>query len=164
MHALVAAVLGSTLFPLTPGEHWTLRDVNSGAKTQISVRTGRVLHGLPGSGALRVRQSGQTVQAWDPKDRRWEDLFRFGARKGTRYTVALGATALWRKVAVRIATKKATVRDYHRRAHRGCTRFVFDELTGIADAGMLDMAFCPRVGPVRFSETTIAGPRTYALA
>jgi hypothetical protein len=26
------------------------------------------------------------------------------------------------------------------------------------------MTFCPRVGPVRYSETTIAGPRTFALA
>ena len=29
---------------------------------------------------------------------------------------------------------------------------------------MTELSFCPRVGPVRYSETTIAGPRTYALA
>src|SRR5262245_12627378 len=105
MHALVAAVLSATLFPLSPGQHWTLRDVESGAKTEISIRAGRVLNGFPGTGALRVRRSGKTVQAWDAKDRRWEDFLDFGARTGTRYKVELGSSELWRRVVVKVATK-----------------------------------------------------------
>jgi hypothetical protein len=34
----------------------------------------------------------------------------------------------------------------------------------MADAGLVEMAFAPRIGLVRFSEQTIAGPRVRALA
>jgi hypothetical protein len=163
MHLLLAVVVGWTLFPLAPGSYWTLRDVESGTKNAISIRKGRVLHGFPGAGDLRVRRAGHTVQAWDAKERRWEDFFRFGAKVGTRHEVKL-PTTLWQAVEVRVATKTATVRDYHRKAHAGCTRFTFRQLRPLADAGLVDMAFCPRAGLVRYSETTIAGPRTFALA
>ena len=160
---LLALALTTALFPLTPGTHWTLRDVDSGATTTISVGKGRVLHGFPGAGNVRVRSVGKTVQARDAKDGRWEPWFRFGAKAGTRYKVALASTPLWREAEVGVATKTATAHDYHGKTYRGCTRFVF-ELAGVADAGVTGMTFCPRVGPVRFTEITIAGPRTFALA
>jgi hypothetical protein len=104
----------------------------------------------------------QTVHAWDANDGRWEPWFCFGAKKGTRYKVGLASTPLWRDVEVRVGSKRATARDYHGKAHKGCTRFVFG-VRGVADAGVTGMTFCPCVGPVRMSETTIAGPRTFAL-
>jgi hypothetical protein len=163
MHLALVAAVASLLFPLAPGTHWTLRDINSGARTTLSVGKGRVLHGFPGAGDVRVRNAGKTVQAWDAKDARWEPWFRFGAKKGERYRVRLAPTLLWQSVEVRVASKTASARDYHGKTYRGCTRFVF-HVRGLADAGVTGMTFCPHVGPVRFSETTIAGPRTFALA
>jgi hypothetical protein len=163
VHVLLAAVVGATLFPLAPGTQWTFRDVDSGAVTSMSVRAGRVLHGFPGTGDLRVRRVGQTVQAWDRGDGRWEDWFRFGAPVKTSYTVALSGSPLWRRVEVRLVSKTSTARDYGGKRYRGCTRFTL-EAVGMADAGLLGMTFCPRFGPVRYSETSIAGPRTFALA
>jgi hypothetical protein len=163
MYVLLAALVGTSLFPLTPGHRWTFRDVESGAKLVIAVRPGRVLHGFPGARDLRVRRSGQTVRAWDEADGRWETWFRLGAPIKTTYVVQLAATPLWQKVEVRVAAKSAAVRDRGGKLHRGCTRFAFRQLGGVADAGLTEMSFCPGVGPVRYSETTIAGPRTYAL-
>ncbi len=163
MHLALVAVAASMLFPLAPGTQWTFRDVDSGAASSMVVRAGRVLHGFPGAGDLRVRRSGKTVQAWDRGDGRWEDWFRFGAPAKTAYTVALSGTPLWRRVEVRLVSKTATARDHAGKRYRGCTRFAF-EAVGVADAGLLGMTFCPRVGPVRYSETSIAGPRTFALA
>ena len=65
MHLALVVVAASMLFPLTPGTHWTFRDVDSGAASSMAVRAGRVLHGFPGAGDLRVRRNGKTVQAWD---------------------------------------------------------------------------------------------------
>ena len=161
MHLALVGVVASLVFPLAPGTHWTLRDIDSGAKTTIAVGKGRVLHGFPGAGNVRVRNVGKTVQAWDAKDARWEPWFRFGAKAGQRYTVRLASTPLWQSVEVRVS-KTASARDYHGKTYRGCTRFVF-QVRGLADAGVTGMTFCPHVGPVRFSETTIAGPRTFAL-
>ena len=163
MHLALVGAVASLFFPLAPGTHWTLRDIDSGAKTTISVGKGRVLHGFPGAGNVRVRNAGKTVQAWDAKDARWEPWFRFGAKKGERYTVRLASTPLWQSVEVRVASKTASARDYDGKTYRGCTRFNL-QVRGVADAGVTGMTFCPRVGPVRFSETTIAGPRTFALA
>ena len=163
MHVLVAAA-ALTLFPLAPGTHWKFHDVESGGATSMSVRPGRVLHGFPGAGDLRVRHVGKSVKAWDRGNGRWEDWFLFGAPAKAIYAVALSQTPLWRKVEVRVASKTASARDYRGKRYYGCTRFAFRELGGIADAGLLGMTFCPRVGPVRYSETTIAGPRTFALA
>jgi hypothetical protein len=163
VHLALVAAVASLFFPLAPGTHWTLRDLDSGAKTTISVGKGRVLHGFPGVGNVRVRSVGKTVQAWDAKDGRWEPWLRFGTKVGRRYMVRLASTPLWQSVEVGVASKTATVRDYHGKAYRGCTRFVF-QVGGVADAGLTEMTFCPRVGPVRYSETSIAGPRTFALA
>jgi hypothetical protein len=164
MHVLVAALVGTSLFPLTPGHRWTFRDVESGAKVVIVMRPGHVLHGFPGAGDLRARALGKTVEAWDEEDGRWETWFRFGAPVKTAYAVELEGTPLWQKVEVRVAATSAAVRDRGGKLHRGCTRFAFRQLGGVADAGLTEMSFCPGVGPVRYSETTIAGPRTYALA
>lgn len=172
MRIALAALIGLTLvsagqprlFPLAAGNRWVVRDVDAGGATTISIRKGRVMHGFPGAGDLRVRRVGQTVQAWDTADRRWEAWFRFGVPLGTRYTVRLATTPLWQSVEVGVTSKSASVRDYHGKLRRGCTRFTFRYLTPIADAGLLGLSFCPGVGPVRYSETTIAGPRTYALA
>ena len=152
-----------TLFPLAPGAHWTFREVGSGAAYSMSVRTGRVLHGFPGTGDLRVRPVGRTVKAWDRGNGRWEDWFLFGAPAKATYPVALSQTPLWRKVELRVESKTASARDYHGKRYRGCTRFTFS-FGGVADAGLIGMTFCPRVGPVRYSETTITGPRTFVLA
>jgi hypothetical protein len=162
VHVLVA-VLSAALFPLAPGTQWTFRDVDSGATASMSVRAGRILHGFPGVGDVRVRNKGNTVQASDQGDGRWENWFRFGLPVKTAYTVALSGTPLWRRVVVGLLSKTATARDYRGKRYRGCTRFIF-RVVGMADAGLTDMTFCPRVGPVRYSETSIAGPRTFALA
>ena len=161
--ALLGLALQPSFFPLAPGHRWVLREVDKGSATTISIRKGLVLHGFPGASDLRVRRVGQAVQAWDTKDRRWEAWFRFGLPVGRRYTVRLAATGPWQAVEVGVASKTATVRDYSGKKRRGCTRFVFKQLGPVADAGLIEMAFCPRVGPVRYSETTIAGPRTFAL-
>lgn len=172
MRLALVALIGLTLvtagqprlFPLAAGNRWVMRDVESRAAMTISIRKGLVLHGFPTTGDLRVRRVGQTVQAWDTKNRRWEAFFRFGVKAGTRYKVELPATELWQAVEVGVASKTASVRDYKGKLRRGCTRFTFRYLTAIADAGLIDLSFCPNVGPVRYSETTIAGPRTFALA
>ena len=169
----LAAVAGASaarqasLFPLADGNRWTLRDLDSGAATTISLRrgaSGLVLRGFPGADALRVRRAGRAVQAWDPEDRRWEPFLRFGAPAGTRYLVDLGGTSLWRSVEVVVASKRAVVRDFRGRVLRRCTRLAFLYRIPIADAGLLELSFAPGIGPVRFSEETIAGPRESALA
>jgi hypothetical protein len=111
-----------------------------------------------------VRRAGRNVQAWDGTQRRWESLLRFDAPVGARYLVALRGVLLWESVEVTVASKRVAVRDYRGKVRRGCTRFTFHYRQPIADTGLEYLAFCPGVGPVRFSETTIAGPRTYALA
>jgi hypothetical protein len=161
MHVLLAAL---SLFPLVPGHHWTFRDVQSGAKNDVTVGARRVLTGFPGAGALRVRTSGKTVQAWDTHDRRWEAWFRFGLRARSRYKVALAQTSFWQGVEVTVDSKTASARDYRGKRYANCTRFVFRQLNGLVDAGMNGIVFCPDVGPVRYAEDSIAGPRTYALA
>src|SRR5690349_5294708 len=108
MHVLIAALVGATLFPLTPGTHWTFREFDSRAVSAMSVRAGGILHGFPGAGNVRVRQVGKTVQAWDRGDGRWEDWFRFGAPTKATYSVALSSTQLWHKVEMRVASRTVT--------------------------------------------------------
>lgn len=148
-------------FPLADGSRWTLRD-GSGVARTMSVRDS-VLRGLPGAGPLRVRRVGLAVQAWDSTQGRWEAMFRFGARAGTRYTVDLPATGLWRSVVLTVASKNATVEDSEGRPRGGCTRFTIRARKPIADAGVEEVAFAPGVGPVRIVEQTIAGPRELLL-
>jgi hypothetical protein len=153
-------------FPLAAGNAWTLRDVETNAARTISVSKGEkglVLSGLPGAPALRVRWSGDTVQAWDASNERWEAIFRFGLPAGSSYTVRLGSTLLWRHVVVTVASKRARIEDYSGRS-RVCTRFTFSTKTKVADAGLEWFAFARGVGPVRFAEQWIGGSRELALA
>jgi hypothetical protein len=163
----VAAKGAKSLFPLADGNRWTLQSLESTAVTTMSVRktaAGLVLRGFPGAGDLRVRSMGLTVEAWDPRDGRWEALLRFGLRPGSKYTVDLGGTPLWRSVLVTVATTNAVVADAEDRAFRGVTRFTLRPPGKVADAGVLELAFAPGVGPVRIVEQTIAGPRTKLLS
>ena len=154
-----------SLFPLADGNRWTLRDVESDAVTTISVRRqsgAYVLRGFPGTSDLRVRMVDKTLQAWDPDDRRWEALLRFGARVNTKYPVGLRSTALWQSVLAVVASKTAVVRDADGKALRGCTKFTF-RAGKLYDAGIEEMVFAPGIGPVRIVEQTIAGPREKTL-
>jgi|SRR5215208_2001513 len=152
--------------PLANGNRWTLRDLETRAATTVSVRTqGKafVLRGFPGTSSLRVRRVQQNIQAWDRAQRRWESFLRLGARAGTRYGVDLGDAFLWQAVEVRVASKRADVRDYHGKLHRGCVRFTLRYRQPIADAGLEQLSFAPGIGLVRYSDTSIGGPRTSAL-
>lgn len=170
IHALAAGLVAATAavasapspFPLGDGSRWSLRELDRGAARTISVRGG-VVRGLPGAGDLRVRGVGATVQAWDAGQQRWEALFRFGARAGTRYVVDLAGTGLWRSVVVTVAAKQAVVEDYDGRPRRGCIRFTMRARKPVADAGIEEVSFAPGVGPVRIIEQTIAGPRELLL-
>ena len=99
-------------FPLERGSEWTFENLQYGGEETITVARadGGVfrLEGFPGAPSLRVRWLGQTLQAWDTKDRRWEALFRFGAPAGTSYPVDL-AQPLWSGVRVTVASRRATV-------------------------------------------------------
>lgn len=152
-------------FPLADGNRWTFRSVELNGVHTIAVERapqGLVLRGLPGAPSLRVRWLGQTVQAWDTGNRRWEAILRFGEPAGSSYRVNLAETVLWRNVVVTVGSKQARVEDYAGRERRA-TRFVFASKSKIADAGLEWMAFAPGVGPVRIAEQTIAGTRELAL-
>jgi hypothetical protein len=166
----VAAAAGAapspSLFPLADGNRWMLRDAERGAVSTISVRRqggSFVLHGFPGAGDLRVRAAGEAVQAWDSSQARWEPFLPLGARAGTTQPVDLRATALWRNVLVTVASKNATVENDDGSERRGCTLLTFRSKGKLVDAGLEEMAFAPRVGPVRIVEQTIAGTRVKAL-
>ena len=152
--------------PLADGNQWTLVDVETDVAKTIAVNrvgTSFVLSGLPGAPALRVRWAGQTLQAWDTSNSRWEAMFRFDAPAGTSYAVRLGNTFLWRNVTVTLASKRARVEDYEGRT-RVATRFTFASKQKLADAGLESFSFASGIGPVRIVEQTIAGPRELALA
>jgi hypothetical protein len=156
-----------SMFPLADDNRWTFRSMSVGGARTMSLeqqRGGLVLNGFPGAGPLRVRARGRAVEAWDTADRRWEALLRFGGATGSAYRVSLEDLALWRGVVVTVASKRATVRGSDGRAYRACTRFTLRPPAKVADAGVLELAFAPGIGPVRFVEQTIAGPRAWALA
>lgn len=153
-------------FPLADGNRWTLRDVETNAARTIAVSKqdqGLVVSGLPGAPAIRVRWAGDTLQAWDSTNERWEALFRFGEPAGTTYSVRLGNTLLWRNVTVTVATKRARLADAQGRT-RLCTRFTVTSKQKVADAGVESLAFAPGVGPMQIVEQTIAGTRELSLA
>jgi hypothetical protein len=153
-------------FPLAAGNRWTLRDIETNVARTISVRKeaeGLVLTGLPGAPPLRVRWAGETLQAWDVADERWEAIFRFGGPAGKGYAVNLGSTLLWRNVVVTLDAKRAPVSDLNGRT-RKCVRFTFGYKRGLADAGLESISFAPGIGPVRIADQTIAGTRELALA
>jgi hypothetical protein len=153
-------------FPLADGNRWTLRDIEGNAARTIFVRKEAqdlVLSGLPGAPPLRVRWAGDTLQAWDVADERWEAVFRFGGLAGKGYPVSLGNTLLWRNVVVTLKSKRAEEEDLYGRT-RNCVRFTFASKRGVADAGLESISFAPGVGPVRIAHQTIAGTRELALA
>jgi hypothetical protein len=154
-----------SLFPIAHGNRWILRDVDTLRPTTISIAhgvTGLELYGFPGlTDGMRVSRKGVDVRVWDAASQRWKTLLRFGPA-GTRYTVDLAETALWRSVDVTVASTSADVRDFRGRVHHGCTRLKF-RYRGLADAGLLELAFAPGVGFVRVSEQSFAGPQTSLL-
>ena len=157
----------AALLPLADGNRWVLRDLESGVTTTISTtrtRAGLVLSGLPGAGELRVRASGRSIQAWDRARARWEPFLRLGAPNGTRYKVDLAGAPLWRSLTVTVASRAAVVRDARGKTLRNCVRLTFASGKPVADAGVEELVFAPRVGFVRTAEQTIAGTRTHLLA
>ena len=165
-----AAVLPASsrqFFPLERGNEWTFENLQYGGEETITVARadGGVfrLEGFPGAPSLRVRWLGQTLQAWDTKDRRWEALFRFGAPAGTTYAVDL-AQPLWSGVRVTVASRRATVSNpVLRRTYPGTIRFTLRPDPGLADAGLTGLWFAREVGPVRWVEQSIAGPVEHVL-
>ena len=154
-------------FPLADGNRWILSDVEGGGRATVSVRrqpTGLVLQGLPGTDSLRVRAAGRTIEAWDPVNRRWEQLLRLGAPAGTKYVVDLGGEPLWRSLRVTVASRKAVVHDARGKTLRNCVKLTFRAPKQVADAGLEELTFAPGVGLVRSVEMTIAGPRERVLA
>jgi hypothetical protein len=154
------------LLPLAAGNRWVLRDEQGSAGTISVVRTssGLLLRGLPGAGELRVRAAGRAVEAWDPDSARWEPFLRLGAPVGTRYTVDLAGTALWRSLVVTVASRSAVVHDARGKTLRDCLRLTFGSRKPIADAGLEELVFAPGLGFARTSEQTIAGTRVRVLA
>jgi hypothetical protein len=155
-------------FPLQPRNEWTFENVRYGGAETLSV--GRAspgvfrLIGFPGAGTMRVRWSGQTLQAWDGEDRRWEALLRLGAPVGTKYAVDL-PQPLWSRVQVTVASRRAAFYNPRlRRRHSGTVRLSLLPNPDLADAGITDLWFAPRLGPVRWVEQSIAGPVEHLLA
>ena len=154
-------------FPLAAGNTWYLADAKNASASTVSVRTrsagGLFLRGFPGTGDLRVRKAGASVEAYDVADSRWEPFLRLGAAAGTRYKVDLARTGLWRNLLVVVASRQLEVEDARGRRFRGCVRLIFRNPKGLADAGLEELVFAPGVGLVRVKETTIAGLRTRLL-
>jgi hypothetical protein len=162
-----SAARAPRLFPLADGNRWALASVHSGTPREISLAREAgylVLRGLPGARELRVRRVGQAVQAWDRREHRWEAFLRLGAAVGTTYAVDLSGMALWNQVQVTVTSRRAVVRDLADRVWRRCTRLAFRYRGALADAGLEELSFARGVGPVHFTETTIAGPRASALS
>ena len=60
-------------------------------------------------------------------------------------------------------SRNATVESGDGSERRGCTLLTFRSKGKLVDAGLEEMAFAPRVGPVRIVEQTIAGTRVKTL-
>ena len=165
--ATQAAASAPSFFPLADGNRWTLRGTGAG-ETNVSVDSNRapgfVLRGFPGTGQLRVRAVGSTVEAWDAGSNRWEPFLRLGARAGTKYGVNLSGAPLWRSVVVTVASRQAVVHDARGKTLRGCVKLTLSHPKGVADAGIEELTFAPGIGLVRVSEITIAGVRERVLA
>lgn len=157
-----------SFFPLQPRNEWTFENLRYGGADTLSVARASPgvfrLVGFPGAPNLRVRWTGQTLQAWDVEDRRWEALLRLGARAGTTYAVDL-AQPLWTGAQVTVASRRATVYNpVLRRSHSGAIRLSVQPNPELADAGLTGLWFAPRVGPVRWVEQSIAGPVAHVLS
>jgi hypothetical protein len=156
------------LFPLRAGNQWTFENRRYGGEDGLSVdrASGREfrLVGFPGAPLLRVRWSGQTLQAWDRLERRWEPFLRLGARAGTTYTVDL-PQPLWGGVRVTVASRRASFfNPVLRRRHSGAVRLSIAPSPELSDAGVTGLWFAPRLGPVRWAEQSIAGPIEHFLS
>ena len=122
------------------------------------------LDGFPGAPELRVRWFGETLRAWDASDRRWEPLLRLGVRAGTTWAVDL-PQPLWRGVQVTVASRRATlVNPVLRRSYSGVVKLTVRPDPDLADAGLTELSFAPRVGLVRWVEESIAGPVEHVLS
>jgi hypothetical protein len=159
---------GRSYLPLQPRNEWTFEDLRYGGESALTVTRASAgvfgLEGFPGAPELRVRWSSQTLQAWDPEDRWWEALLRLGARAGTTYAVDL-PQPLWRGVQVTVASRRATVHNpVLRRSYSGAIRLAVRPDPDLADAGLTELCFAPRVGLVRWVEESIAGPVEHVLA
>jgi hypothetical protein len=158
---------GREFFPLRVGNVWAFENLRFGGTDTLTV-TGASsgvfrLSGFPGAPSLRVRWSGQTLQAWDAGDRRWEALLRLGARAGATYAVDL-PQPLWDRVTVTVASRRATVfNPVQRRSYSGVLRLAVRPNPELADAGLTGLWFAPRVGPIRWVEESIAGPVRHEL-
>jgi hypothetical protein len=155
-------------FPLRGGNEWTFENRRYGGEDTVSVARASAgvfrLVGFPGAPSLRVRWSGQTVQAWDGAERRWEPFLRLGARAGTTYAVDL-SQPLWSGVRVTVASRRASFfNPVLRRRHSGAVRLSIGPSPELSDAGVTGLWFAPRLGPVRWVEQSIAGPVEHVLA
>lgn len=159
---------GRKYFPLQPRNHWTFQDLRFAGTDTVTVARARAgtfrLNGFPGAPSMRVRWAGQTLQAWDGADRRWEAFLRLGAKAGTSYAVDL-PHQLWSRARVTIASRRATVHNpVLGRTHRNTVRLAVKPNPELADAGVTDLWFAPRIGPVRWDGMSIAGPVTHVLS
>jgi hypothetical protein len=165
-----AASPGSSrhFFPLQVRNAWTFENRRYGGEDTVSVARARAgvfrLVGFPGAPSLRVRWSGQTLQAWDGVERRWEAFLRLGARAGTTYVVNL-PQPFWSRVRVTVASRRASFfNPVLRRRHSGAVRLSIGPSPELSDAGVTGLWFAPRLGPVRWVEQSIAGPVEHVLA
>jgi hypothetical protein len=155
-------------FPLRAGNEWTFENQRYGGSDTLSVPrvTGRVfrLTGFPGTQSLRVRWSGQTLQAWDGRERRLEPFLRLGARAGTSYAVDL-SQPFWDGVRITVVSRRASfVNPVLGRRHAGIVRLAVSPSPELSDAGVTGLWFAPRIGPVRWAEQSIAGPVEHFLS
>jgi hypothetical protein len=159
---------GRRYFPLRLGNSWTFQSGHSSGRLVMKVvgQSGGTfrLSGFPGTERLAVRWAGETLDAWDGHDRRWEPLLRFGARAGTSYAVDLGQLSLWSNVRVSVGSRRAVVRvEALHRTFRGAISFRFRYKPVIADAGLMSMTLAPGLGLVEWSQESFAGPVYYEL-
>jgi hypothetical protein len=155
-------------FPLGQGNRWTYEDTRTGGEARMStIRVGPGvfrLDGFPGASALRVRQAGGVLQAWDAGQRRWEAFLRLAARKGTTYRVDL-PNPLWRDVRVTVSSRSAVVRaEPMKRSFSKAVRLTLRPRPGLSDAGITSMVFAPGVGLVHWEELSFTGAVTHALS
>jgi hypothetical protein len=166
--AAAAPPTGRQSFPLRAGNEWTFENRRYGGSDTLSVSPAPAgafrLTGFPGAPSLRVRWSGQTLQAWDGRERRWEPFLRLGARAGTRYAVDL-SQPFWDGVRVTVVSRRASFfNPVLGRRHVGIVRLGVSPSPELSDAGVTGLWFAPRIGPVRWVEQSIAGPVEHVLS
>jgi hypothetical protein len=154
-------------FPLEPGSEWTYEDTSFGETSSMTARRARggvfQLAGFPGTSTLRVRFAGETLQAWDHAQRRWEPLLRLGAAVGTAYRVDLPAS-FWNGARLTVASRRATASNpVLRRPYRRTLRFVVRPPSGLSDGGVTGLWLAPGVGLVRWVEDSFVGLKVHVL-